>query len=796
MNKYKPFSLAAILALIFTLSACAEQILETAADDPEPEITSGETSYVTSQVLAQNSSTDERLPQPNDITRGSYNNSDTNTSNDVGPLSSSMPIRIPFNGTVPALYTASGDVNTTVADAYKKNIYIWAVASGTYAALGKEIVPLPYYDSDGDNTNDGGDFKYIYQDSNKDLVFLPAPGQFDSNKTYFVVVNKNLNGTNGQAIIPDTLTQLLTATTRLISEDNSTIYSELLKDVSNNGVDEDSDDKNTTASLEAVRTLYVGTDGSGGMVAALAAGQLGTTQHANFSGRNDIASISHFSTEDLGISAGTSTSDSTKPTNDQNTNGIGDTTEGAISSAFGILAANVAGENINWLSSESNMTTLTGDISNNGNLKSTMLQAGYLGTDFNLSAVNGLYKGFFTCYNFLVDSGEDNTTGATKWELSSFSKLANGTTNVSAYQDCPNALTSVSSELNGTIGFWLAVPDAPAGAFIFMHGIGGHKDQFFYLANRLASFGYSSLAIDIWGHGERTYEEGTDTDKVLENNMSSKYDDSGDWFVRPDNPSLTVGYILQTVFDIYRLGQYAINNTEINSAIRSGVTLDLSTGNIFNYVGLSLGGIIGSVGYSLSSNASQPYPFYRYVYNVTGGDLTDIVMNGSLGSDLRASVAASRGYDTTTVRGQQELAKAMVALDLLTSHALFSTGTDPLSLASSHSPTRVLLQEVVGDKVVPNSNSELLAKTMGLTNKSDGDALVNDSSNNAQIRWTLNPANYSILTGESNTSHSFLIDFNTTATDQAQKQLGCYFKFGHIPNPAATITVTDNGCTN
>ncbi len=50
--------------------------------------------------------------------------------------------------------------------------------------------------------------------------------------------------------------------------------------------------------------------------------------------------------------------------------------------------------------------------------------------------------------------------------------------------------------------------------------------------------------MDIWGHGERAYED--------VNGNGDLADDSGAAFMRPDNPALTVGYWIQTQFDLFR----------------------------------------------------------------------------------------------------------------------------------------------------------------------------------------------------------------------------------------------------
>ena len=781
MNKYKPFSLAAILALIFTLSACAEQILETAADDPEPDTTSGETSYVTSQVLAQNSADDERSPQANDITLGSYNNSDTNTSNDINGQSNLMPIRIPFSGAITNLYNSDGSLNTTSASSYISNIAIFKYDSSV-SSVTSALVPLPTFDRAGNDISSfGGTFQAVYQDSNHDLVLVPSISTFSSssatgdvNYSYFVLVNKNLNGSDGQNLIPDTLTKLLTTSSKLIDDANTTIYSSLLEDINDNNVTNDANDRASVASLEAARRGYVGENGDGGMLLATKNSAF-SSLNFNFNSGSDIASVFHFTTSAASADA-----------DNNNVLDFNDAVNGVLS-----LAASVnVTQSIVWLNSDMNETT-----ADKVDLKTTMSTR--LGSSYDLSSVNEIYKGFFTCTNFLENEGNDTATRADKWDLNSFAKLAKysaGSITASDLADCPNSLSSVSSSLTGTIGFWAVKPSSPTGVVVFQHGILGNKDHLFSIANTLAGYGFSSLAIDTWGHGERTYEDG-DGDGTLENTMDSNYSDSGALFIRPDAPDLTAGYMWQTMIDMYRLANMAKSNSDVQGA--TGVA---SITNNLHFVGVSLGGIHGTsfanLGISDSSGtrlfAGFSDPFTKYVLNVTGGDVGDVIFSGSFGASVRNSVARSQGYDTSTVAGQQSLNSTMVAIDLLAAHAVFGLGTDPLAFANTVNPTNVLLQEMTGDETVPNNNTEILNQAMKLSSYSDGNSSVNTSTT-PRLRWTFNPSNYDTENDGGPAGHGFLLNGESNATSQGQLQVACYLRDGVVLNPAATIS---SACSN
>ena len=779
-------SLGALVALlVLSLSACAEQLLEAAAEDPKPGVTPGEADYVTSQVMAQNSADDERSPQANDITLGSYNNSDTNTSNDVIGQSNLMPIRIPFSGAITNLYNSGGGLNEDAARAYVNNIAIIELTSATDAdpAPTGAVVPLPVYDRVGNSVSAllggtiAGTFKSIYQDSNHDLVLVPGTNTFktstaDTNYSYFVLVHKDLNGSDGQNIIPDTLTKLLTTNKKLIDDANTTIYSAILEDINDNNISNDENDTASVASLEAARRAYVGINGDGGMLLATQDSSFASLGF-NFTSASDIAGVFHFTTA--------------IPTNYSNI-------VGAIDNMFGIAAGTGSNtERLVWLDATLSPTS-------NSAIDLKAIIEGLLKVEYD--AISVIYKGFFSCTNFLENEGNDTTISADgadsdRWGFNGFDKLTSYSSSgdTSLLTDCPNSVDS----MDGKIGFWLTLPDASIheGVVVFQHGIRGNKDHVFSIANTLADHGYSSIAIDIWGHGERTYEDG-DNDGIIENTLENNYSDSGEFFIRPDDPQLSAGYYLQTLADIYRLRAFIANNSDLKTALGSVTTP-------VHFVGISLGGIMGASLASMSSVTSttstklfvDPFADNKYVLNVTGADITDVILNGYFGTSIRNSVADNRGYDTSTVFGQQELNSAMVALDLLTSNTFFTYSADPLSTITDDLPSNVLVQEMRGDIVVPNNTTEIMAQAMNLANYDDGDSSV-DATSVKRIRWRLDPNNYSKDKDGNDAGHGFLLDNDTNATTQGQLQLVCYLRDDVVLNPAITISSSSSpsSCSN
>ena len=113
------------------------------------------------------------------------------------------------------------------------------------------------------------------------------------------------------------------------------------------------------------------------------------------------------------------------------------------------------------------------------------------------------------------------------------------------------------------------MPDNATGLVIFQHGITSNKDAVFAIANTLAGYGFATISTDMWGHGERTYED-TNTNGILA-------DDSGAAFLRPDNPSLTVGYFSQSQYDLFRLRDLLKYNNELTDLIGNTFPIIISS---------------------------------------------------------------------------------------------------------------------------------------------------------------------------------------------------------------------------
>ncbi len=688
--------LCGMLLTAFTLSGCAEQILDSASKDPAPTVASGEEG--TANTIAKFSTSEGLAPQPSDVVLANVNAALPPESQLQG-ISRLMPIRIPFSAPLASLYHDNGSWSAQAGGNLASNLLIFPTLNPT--------APVPALPTVG-----GGTFKVVYQDANNDLVLVPDNSTFQAGTQYAVVVKTSLGDAQGNPLSPDMLTNILTSPDPIIVDGKivNTLVRGLVGDESDGGL--------------ASATVYDG----------LRAGYSQLTQvlqaFGQITSHNDVAQLFTFitETEDPTVAAGTAA---------------------LLTAARTNLTTSVLQDNITWTSAANLMGSSILPSDQPENILSLVLasQNPVPPSD----QVSALYKGYFSCQNFLSETSDK------VWELDLINRaVAPGT-------DCPNS----NSALDGKIGFWIAKPANVTGLVIFQHGITVYKETMLAIMNTLAGYGFATVAMDIWGHGERAYEDANENGDLS--------DDSGAAFIRPDNPALSVGYLLQTQFDLLRFRTLLEANTEMVTAIGNTLTTPV------HYVGMSLGGIIGS------NLASSGFSASRFVLNVPGGDIADIVLSGSNGPVIRAAVASSLGIDTTTKEGQETLNSTMLGIDLSTTHALFKGGVDPLVGASTATLSEVLVQEVTGDVVIPNSNTELLSLAMGLTTYDDGDGSVTGVG---RSRWIFGPGNYQGGTA----GHGFLLDGATTATGQGQLQTACFLLTGNVLDPSKTIDPAT--CTN
>ena len=98
--------LCGVLLTAFTLSGCAEQILDSASNEPAPSVTSGEESAA--NTIAKFSTSEGLAPQPSDVVLANVNAALPAESQLQG-VSRLMPVRIPFSAPLASLYDEDGN---------------------------------------------------------------------------------------------------------------------------------------------------------------------------------------------------------------------------------------------------------------------------------------------------------------------------------------------------------------------------------------------------------------------------------------------------------------------------------------------------------------------------------------------------------------------------------------------------------------------------------------------------------------------------------------------------------------
>ena len=322
------------------------------------------------------------------------------------------------------------------------------------------------------------------------------------------------------------------------------------------------------------------------------------------------------------------------------------------------------------------------------------------------------------------------------------------------------------------------VPNATAPAngwpvVVFGHGLGSSKESLIAIGPQLAKAGFASIAIDFQAHGSRAVQTSTDaaigcfaghcqmapgTACVRDANCTT----TGDRCIATPAPTsypqcfapfLSVDVaadrdnIRQTVLDLQRLIKAAGACGAANCAsVNGGLPFSVDPTHIV-YAGISLGGIIGS-----TTTAVAP-ALKASVLNVSGVGFLDIIENTQtlaircpLVNDLiDAGILVGQKWDP-----------AMPTVGLCTTDAWKDPATQPgfaqfratarwvLDPADGANFTRKLaskrfmIQEVVGDQVVPNVATDAEGKLVGLT------AATADPMTPADAAMTIPPASKAI----------------------------------------------------
>ncbi len=194
----------------------------------------------------------------------------------------------------------------------------------------------------------------------------------------------------------------------------------------------------------------------------------------------------------------------------------------------------------------------------------------------------------------------------------------------------------------------------PVPCVIVLHGLGGSKELMAGFCRALAAQGYASLAIDLYGQGERApkdHAQSVSADELAQNLVQS---------------------VTQTTRDVRRALDYLDTRRDINPH-RVGLA------------GLSLGAIIGTVASGVDTRL-------KATVLVSGG--------GGWGEILRVLSARYAVYNGQAVTGRQDLNWPLINLLL--------APNDPLTFAPHIAPRALLMINGRQDTTISPARAEAL----------------------------------------------------------------------------------------
>ncbi|MBL9012702.1 MAG: hypothetical protein JNL83_00910 [Myxococcales bacterium] len=265
------------------------------------------------------------------------------------------------------------------------------------------------------------------------------------------------------------------------------------------------------------------------------------------------------------------------------------------------------------------------------------------------------------------------------------------------------------------------MPAAGYPVIVFGHGLGSSKSSLVAIGAQLAAAGYASVAIDFVAHDSRAVRTSTDAAIGCANTGTPAVPPSPTTAPQCYAPFLssdlatTRDNVRQTILDLQEL----VNSLQ-GCALDKCNQLKVDVANI-QYLGLSLGGIIGS-----ATVGAKP-DFRAAVLNVPGVGWVDILENSNTNAIKCPLVDAL--IDAKILTGEKSNLVAQPNTGLCTTDAWktqpgyqqFATiarwaldPADPANFTRKLATRRILIQEVVGDTVVPNVATNNEAALVGL----------------------------------------------------------------------------------
>ena len=262
--------------------------------------------------------------------------------------------------------------------------------------------------------------------------------------------------------------------------------------------------------------------------------------------------------------------------------------------------------------------------------------------------------------------------------------------------------TVVAQGTTGLEVFMAASDDSssePRTVVIYGHGLGGDKGGLWGTSERLAELNCAVFAIDSPHHGSRATGD-NDLDTIFQ-------------FFGIDSDEMN--FVIGRARDNFR--QMAADQLELVKLIKSLDTLDvlpsgapdgvpdLDTSRIL-YIGHSFGAVQGPLIFALAPEITQA------VWNVGGAGLM-MLLRDSNTFGIVVGGLAPEGIPDGAVARFMAITQAIVDPGDPLNYARFASQEEPAGVPG-WVPREVLLQEVLGDTIVPNTTSRALARAAGL----------------------------------------------------------------------------------
>lgn len=365
------------------------------------------------------------------------------------------------------------------------------------------------------------------------------------------------------------------------------------------------------------------------------------------------------------------------------------------------------GESRTWSNAVSSFTLLASEAATPGSVAAFYTAAG-AGTAPS-SAIGLVATGAFESGNLQIDPYAVSQNVTINGNLSAVTGLTyNPGTSTVPGTGVLQASRNATGKLRGfyhtsrTVPFIALAPKAVAagGTYpvaIFMHGIGGQKEQVLGLANTLCSAGYAVIAIDQAVHGA-----------LADGRPSAEW--GSNFFMLPS--ILTARTNVQTsAFHLWRLErllkQPAGDPTGLQAAMVTAGK-PLAAAGATQFVGQSLGSITGA--YFLAGNSAQTGGSnMKGLFSVPGGRIGFILKDSpAFAATVNAGLLAA-GVPTGSAAYYQFFALAQAVADPIDPATM---GTPLSGQATSRLAARLLVQEAVGDTVIPNSNGQYFVNAL------------------------------------------------------------------------------------